>query len=42
MRIGNTIIRLESADSTNEYAKRLISEKEVADGTVITSDYHLV
>ncbi len=31
------LIQLESTDSTNSYANRLLSEKEVSEGTVISA-----
>lgn len=37
--IGNRIIKLDSVDSTNNYALKLINEKKAAEGYVIQADY---
>ena len=37
--IGNNLIELDITDSTNDYAKKLIKEGTVREGTVILADY---
>lgn len=37
--IGNNLIKLDAIDSTNDYAKKLIKESTVKEGTVILTDF---
>lgn len=39
MTIGNNLIDLETIDSTNDYAKKLLKEGTVKEGTVILADF---
>lgn len=39
VKLGNPLLQLQSVDSTNNYASRLLRQEKVAEGTVILADY---